>query len=759
MIATERVVKSHLIEKEAALSKQVHKVDKLKQTIAQTEIDVAAHQKLVQAADQQFTRVQSRIDTMEEMKASFQGFFHGVKAVLSARENKQLTNIYGAVIELITTPEKYMQAIETVLGAGAQHIITADEQAARSAIAWLKKTNSGRATFLPLESIESRTIDPAHIAKLKTHTGFIGVAKDLVQVDAKYNRAIEYLMGNVIIASTLKDANELAKLMKRKIRVVTLDGDVVNPGGSMSGGASKQASQSLFTREKDLIKLHEQLIIVEKQRVDLLNNGKQLKDQLTILFKDLEAEEQILSTSNQAISKEQAKHREIAMKLLSINERLESYHVQQIGYQSEVQTLSAREIKVSKLLKELIANATELDKAINVVSAEANTFRENQAAFTDKLHRFQITLAKQEEQIKNQQTGMEQIEAKLIELKQQYKEYIDQKEALVLAENNHETDVELDQKITENKLAVATITEDIQTKRATRLLKTKQMEDKERELKAETKEHASALKSLQANEIKAARLDVELENYLTHLQTEYMITFEKARKDYPLCLDIEKSKHAVVIIKQQIEQLGVVNIGAIEEYDRLKERHTFLMVQKTDLLEAKQTLYEIIEEMDAEMGKLFSETFMQIKTEFVQVFQELFDGGHAELALTDPLNILDTGVEIIAQPPGKKLKNLSLLSGGERALTAIALLFAILRVRPVPFCILDEVEAALDEANVVRFAKYVRKYSEKTQFIVITHRKGTMEEADVLYGVTMEESGVSRLVSVHLEDTLEAMHS
>lgn len=255
------------------------------------------------------------------------------------------------------------------------------------------------------------------------------------------------------------------------------------------------------------------------------------------------------------------------------------------------------------------------------------------------------------------------------------------------------------------------------------------------------------------------RLDVEMDARLDTLREEYTLTFEAAKKQYQLTVEPEEAKRKVRLIKLSIEELGTVNIGAIEEYDRVSERYEFLTAQRDDLQEAKDTLFEVIDEMDEEMKRRFEITFNAIKKEFNVVFPSLFGGGRAELKLTDPNDILNTGVDIIAQPPGKKLQNLSLLSGGERALTAIALLFAILRVRPVPFCILDEVEAALDEANVYRFSQYLKQYSKETQFIVITHRKGTMEEADVLYGVTMQESGVSKLVSVRMEESRELIES
>jgi chromosome segregation protein len=295
----------------------------------------------------------------------------------------------------------------------------------------------------------------------------------------------------------------------------------------------------------------------------------------------------------------------------------------------------------------------------------------------------------------------------------------------------------------------------ISSRRNERLELQNKLEDQE----LESKELRRLLKGinevLKDEEVKLNRLDVELDNKLAHLREEYLLSFEGAKEQYPLTIPADEARRRVKLIKMAIEELGTVNLGAIEEYERVSERYEFLLEQRNDLQEAKDTLFLVIEEMDHEMKKRFEHTFTAIRSHFESVFQALFGGGRADLRLTQPEDLLNTGVEIVAQPPGKKLQNLGLLSGGERALTAIALLFSILKVRPVPFCILDEVEAALDEANVFRFAQYLKKYRDETQFIVITHRKGTMEEADVLYGVTMQESGVSKLVSVRLEDSKE----
>jgi len=299
----------------------------------------------------------------------------------------------------------------------------------------------------------------------------------------------------------------------------------------------------------------------------------------------------------------------------------------------------------------------------------------------------------------------------------------------------------------------------ISSRRQERLQMHSALEDAELEAKEIKRLHKGMVEVLKDEEVKLNRLDVELENKLAHLREEYLLSFEGAKEQYPLPLPVDEARKKVKLIKLAIDELGSVNIGAIEEYERVSERYEFLNEQKNDLQEAKDTLYQVIDEMDIEMKKRFEQTFTGIREHFEPVFRALFGGGRADLKLTNPEDLLNTGVEIVAQPPGKKLQNLGLLSGGERALTAIALLFSILKVRPVPFCILDEVEAALDEANVFRFSQYLKSFSAETQFIVITHRKGTMEEADVLYGVTMQESGVSKLVSVRLEDTKELVET
>ncbi|WP_156289036.1 chromosome segregation protein SMC [Oceanobacillus salinisoli] len=756
--------KKHQMEEEHKKQEKLYAekqemVKDLKANLEKERNDFQESQTKLYQGYQYIEKLKSKREMLEEMKEDFQGFFQGVKAVLKAREQNALEHIHGAVIELIDVPKTYITAIETVLGGQAQHIVVQHDLAARNAIQWLKKTNNGRATFLPIESIQERFVSKDMLLQIENHPGFIGIAADLVKSDLIYQKAVNHLMGHVIISKTLKDANEIARMVQRRFRVVTLDGDVVNPGGSMSGGALKKTNQSLFSREKDIQELTEKIDEFQEKILLFEQKVQKQKQQITDTEKQLQSEEEVILHEQQILQKLKTEYKEMELKLDSLNDNLYIYDQDQKQYIQDGNSLELRDKQLTDDLAHVKEQLETIQKKIDRLTVQEAQFKDNQETMQNELHQYQVSLAEQEERVKSQKDKVTVVNDQLTELQQQYDSYT--KDLDTLLEMNHieETEEEIEQMLLSNRKKKAEITNSIQEKRSDRAKLTQWIQDQERELKEENKKHQAFVQMIQEKEVQANRLDVDLENRLNHLQKEYIITYEKAAQLYEKAVDMDQSKARVQELKTRIERLGTINLGAIEEYDRISERYKFLSDQRNDLVEAKETLFSVISEMDEEMMKRFDETFSKIKEEFGVVFKQLFGGGHAELKLTDPNHLLDTGVDIIAQPPGKKLQNLGLLSGGERALTAIALLFAILRVRPVPFCILDEVEAALDEANVTRFAKYIKLYSEKTQFIVITHRKGTMEEADVLYGVTMQESGVSRLVSVKLEDTKELINS
>lgn len=697
-------------------------------------------------------QAKSRKELLEEMEEDYAGFFQGVKEVLKAKET--LRGIEGAVAELIKVPKEYETAIETALGGAMQHVVVEREEHAREAISFLKKHKYGRATFLPLSVIKAREISVSQLSMLKSHSAFVGTGSSLIQYDDRHAAIAENLLGTVIITTDLKGANDLAKMMQHRFRFVTLEGDIVNPGGSMTGGALKQKTTSLLSRKTELEELHQKLAAMEAKTNQLEKQVKQLKVDVGVQEQTLE---QTRKTGESLRLQEQTlkgELREVELQERNVNERLHLYDLDKNSYLEEQQQKTARLEELEELLESCKMEIEGLDRLISDMTEQKQSQQSSKESLAEETNELRVTLASKRGQLQNQKEKMERIDS---DLSKETSRLDENKDDLGLLTNemtdssSGEESLEdmAQQKLLDKNGAIEGIT--IKKQEKNELLT--QVETLELALKEENRLYRGIVEVMKDEEVKLTRLDVELENRLDHLREEYTLSFEGAKEQYPLMMPAEEAQKKVKLIKLAIEELGTVNLGAIDEYARVAERYEFLLSQKEDLQQAKDTLFQVIDEMDDEMKRRFADTFYSIREEFEQVFKALFGGGRAELKLTNPDDLLNTGVDIIAQPPGKKLQNLSLLSGGERALTAIALLFSILKVRPVPFCILDEVEAALDEANVVRFSQFLRKFSRETQFIVITHRKGTMEEADVLYGITMQESGVSKLVSVRMEES------
>ncbi|MFJ7309079.1 chromosome segregation protein SMC [Peribacillus frigoritolerans] len=697
-------------------------------------------------------QAKSRKELLEEMEDDYAGFFQGVKEVLKAKEI--LRGIEGAVAELIKVPKEYETAIETALGGAMQHVVVEREEHAREAISFLKKNRYGRATFLPLSVIKAREISANQLSMLKSHSAFVGTGSSLIQYDHRHAAIAENLLGTVIITTDLKGANDLAKMMQHRFRFVTLEGDIVNPGGSMTGGALKQKTTSLLSRKTELEELQQKLAAMEVKTNQLEKQVKQLKVDVGVQEQTLE---QTRKTGERLRLQEQTlkgELREVELQERNVNERLHLYDLDKNSFLEEQQQKTARLEELEELLESCESEIEGLDRLISEMTEQKQSQQSSKESLAEETNELRVMLASKRGQLQNQKEKMERIES---DLSKESSRLAENKDDLGLLTNemtdssSGEESLEdmAQQKLLDKNGAIEGIT--IKKQEKNELLM--EVETLELSLKEENRLYRGIVEVIKDEEVKLTRLDVELENRLDHLREEYTLSFEGAKEQYPLMMPADEAQKRVKLIKLAIEELGTVNLGAIDEYARVAERYEFLLSQKEDLQQAKDTLFQVIDEMDDEMKRRFADTFYSIRKEFEQVFKALFGGGRAELKLTNPDDLLNTGVDIIAQPPGKKLQNLSLLSGGERALTAIALLFSILKVRPVPFCILDEVEAALDEANVVRFSQFLRKFSRETQFIVITHRKGTMEEADVLYGITMQESGVSKLVSVRMEES------
>lgn len=569
---------------------------------------------------------------------------YSVKNVLN---NPKLTGIHGVLGKLLEFEEKYSEALEVSLMSSVSHIVCDNEEDAKEAVRYLKNNNLGRATFLPISIIKPRSIDSESYETIKSMNGFVDIASNLVRYDTKYRNIVLSLLGTIVVVDNIDNANLISKKLKNRYKVVTMTGEVVNIGGSITGGALKKSS--ILSERYELENVIKDIDVLDSEIKEIENKINEVDDNYTNL--ELEKNSIIISVnSNSEILKNK-------------------YNV------------------LDDLTNEKSTLMTELSNNQNIVNN---------------------VITNEEEKILNEY----------------YKE-IEKRDELNIEINQIHKKIEL-----ENEDLI----------------------NNESSLKNNNQEYNKAQEELKSHEIKVNRLDVKIDNLLNILTNDYSISYEKAKEKYILEIDSDEARSIVSTLKREIKSLGDVNVGAIEEYDRVKERYEFLNKQKEDLTNAENVLLEIITEMDDIMKDKFSSTFNKIKEAFNETFRKLFNGGKAELKLTDPSNILETGIDIIALPPGKKLQHISLLSGGEKTLTAIALLFSILKVRPVPFCILDEVEAALDEVNVDNFGKYLKEFKGDTQFIIITHKKKTMEYADVLYGITMQESGVSKLVSVKLEE-------
>lgn len=570
---------------------------------------------------------------------------NSIKAILN---NPRLRGIHQTLGALLEIDEKYLKALDVSLGGSKQFIVVENEDSAKSAINYLKDNKLGRATFFPISVIKPRGVDLDTLNVVRNMQGFISVLMDVVKYDSKYYNVVSNQVGNVLLVDNIDNANKISKVINQRYKIVTLDGDIVHIGGTMTGG-SLNTSKSIFEEKHEL----------ETLRV----KRREIAEVIATLEENIKS-----STSKLEDNSEKIRQKEIVL----------------------IQTQEKYNTKKSSLD---ITNE-EYNNIINELRSLENLVDSSLSKEEDRIMKLYYETSREKEEVVRE-----------------------------IARSTKEKDK---------------ISSTIDNIEATNKLNNTSLYTKEKELKT--------------LEINISKMDVLLDNYLRILSEDYEMTYEKAKSNYILEMDTKEARSLVNSYKNRIKQISMVNVQAIEDYKRVSERYNFLNSQKDDLLNAKDTLLEIINEMDTVMKEEFLTTFNKIDIEFQEVFKQLFKGGSASLKLTNPDDLLETGVDIIASPPGKKLTSINLLSGGEKTLTAICLIFAILNVKPIPFCLFDEVEAALDEANVDNFGKYLNNYKDKTQFLIITHKKRTMEYANTLYGITMQESGVSKLVSVKLDN-------
>ena len=641
-MATEKVklddiisdIKEKSIEKDSVDNNII--MDKVKKNTLATKIN--DYQKSILVLENKIEILNDNIQNSSKMPG----------AVRSILNNMRLHGVHNTIGNVIETENMYSIAIDTALGAASNFIVVDNQETTKECINYLKTNNLGRATFFPINIIKAKNINSGDIEKIKNHKGFVNVANFLVKYDKEYDDIIKNQLGNVVVVRDMDALNDIGRILDYKYRIVSLDGEILYSGGSVTGGSFKNSTSAL----SDKLKLNEMQEELEIKKTQLENLNREFRE-----FND---------------------------------------------------NFSALETKEGELAKQLI----NLNEILNTR--------------TNKIRGLEDAINKKELEIKgNEEIGDNKLDVKLVS---------------ILEESN--------QVASEKDIAFGEL-EKLKKQKSELSLEISEVENKYHKVNLEFNRVQTALKE---KEIKLGKYDVRLDNLLLELSENYSLTYEYACSNYELDMPEDVARIKVDALKKDIQKLGEVNIGSISEYERVSERYDFLVKQSTDLEDSSLELNNIISEMDKIMIEKFKDTFEKISVEFNQVFKKLFKGGRGSLKLTTPEDILNTGIEIEAEPPGKKLNSIGLLSGGEKTLTAIAVLFAILNVKPSPFCILDEVEAALDEANVDTFGKYLQEKKDKSQFILITHKKRTMEYADVLYGITMQESGVSKIVSVNLEN-------
>ena len=700
-------------------------------------------------------KIEARHEALINIQKRHEGYYYGVRNVLNHLND--FPGVIGAVGELLTFPAELEAAMTTALGGGVQDLITDSRNSAKNAINQLKRSRAGRATFLPLDGLRQYTIPQSTVTTLKSFNGFKGIASELVESKTDHNitAAINYLLGSVVIVDTIENAMAISQRIGR-YRIVTLDGDVVSPGGSMTGGQKNLRNNSPLQTATEINQL-------EKQISSLTRSFKEDQAQL----KDLV--EQSVKVEN--------KLQKLHDSLQEINQTINEAAISFQNQEKEVKRLQDANTLYESRVKQRNDHIVELQKQI----AEAN---DKQALLSKQGEEKKSQMNELQSRIKNFNNLSQRVQSELSKLDPQIAVFANKLENLAVQEkdkrnqidNNEKQAADLKEKLTDlNQNGELSVKKNTDLKKQKEEIKQKneQLQNKLNELSSQLGQFDAQINQLdqvasrnydlrkdaaieqEDYSVKIAKFNSLIDQRLETLRDDYALTFEAAIAQAEGQNDQEtreKLAKSVKLHRMSLEDIGPVNLDSIQEYEDVKKRYDFLNGQQNDLLKARDDLEKSMNELDEEVKSRFKATFEAVAESFKRIFPLVFGGGKAKLELTEPNNLLETGIEIIAQPPGKKLQRLSLLSGGERALTAITLLFAMLQVNPVPFCLLDEVEAALDDANVTRFAQFLLKYNLKTQFIVITHRRGTMKQADQLYGVVMQESGISQVLSVSLKE-------
>lgn len=692
---------------------------------------------------------ESRQKFLIETEKEKEGYVKSVKNLLKDCENiKELgKGMHGVLANIIDVPEKYQTAIEMSLGISLQNIVTDTEEDAKKLVEHLRKNNLGRASFLPIASVKGKKLE-----KIKgKENGIIGIASDLIKFDKKYEQIIISLLGRTVIVDNMDTAIKVAKQNGYMFRIMTLEGDMINPSGAITGGSIAKKTVNILGRGKEIEKLEKEIKgikqkieQIKKEKEDFENSIEDTMEMATSLEKELQEIDITYATEKQkviAIDENIEKLEKRLQRLKDEQKQLENQKQESITKKQEIEKEIEELTIQSEELNKLITEFAELNKDdqkyiddlnfdITNLKISVSSFDESEASIEEIKERINLDIENTTKSINNKKEQIEQIQSDNFNLEKSIEE--------------------IKQKIEDIKEQVKNSGSKIEALKEERLEKNKKLSIQEEEISNKFKVIEDLKAQIVKIDVKKTKLEEDIQSIINKMWEEYELTPNNVQDEYKKPENISLTQKKVNSLRTEIKGLGSINIDSIEEYKNMKERYDFMCEQRVDLENTMSKLRKMIQEMTTTMKEQFKEQFELINKNFAEVFKELFGGGNASLKLEDEENILECGIEITVQPPGKKLQNMMLLSGGEKAFTAIALLFAILKINPAPFCVLDEIEAALDDVNVYRFAEYLKKFSKDTQFLVITHRKGTMEVADTVYGVTMEESGISKLLSMKL---------
>ncbi|MEG2182079.1 MAG: chromosome segregation protein SMC [Oscillospiraceae bacterium] len=697
--------------------------------------------------DKAIAESEQKMSVLTELDKSMEGFFPSVRRVVEASKERRLRGIVGTVASLIEIKKGCETAIEIALGASIQNIVVEDERAARDAISFLKDSKTGRATFLPIDTVKPSSFD---LQRELASEGVVGLASTLVTCDRRYADIISSLLGRIIVTQDLDTASSLARRISYKYRIVTMDGQVVNAGGSYTGGfISRQAG--VFSRKNEIEELRIKSETARNATVEIRKQHQELKNEIVSLKAEVTAFSSELITCNEDKIRAESEQKRHLGELATLRENIENGEAELVSTAKKLAEKRALIANAEDAIAMLTEESGKLERAS--FSEGAETFLKRSGELSEELSAQRIKRAEQQKDIEGLQQSISTLEKSGGETTDRFSQLSAAIDSLM------EENLRREQQIEDRRTAVERIKNDTIAKRraiddavSARQELQKESLDTRAEYDRATKQREEIGSEIARLEERKTALQKDYDQYISRLWEEYELTRTEAEK---LCVEFEsitELRQQVGQIRSKIKALGSVNVAAIDEFKEVSERYKFMTVQVGDIERSKAELIRLIESLESEMAVLFTKSFNEINNRFRVVFVELFGGGSATLSLTDETDVLESGIELDVQPPGKVIKNLASLSGGEQSLVAIALYFAILAVNPSPFCILDEIDSALDDSNVLRFADYIKRVSKNTQIIAITHRRGTMEAADILYGVTMQEEGVSKLLRLGIEE-------